>query len=231
MKLRAKLATLVASSAIALAFITPSVTAVSAASGFDTTPPVATKTGTPDITSDWSTWSPEQITQFLNSAATLQPAVGENANVVLPKKSLSDSEINNVVNYLSDQYPTLSKEYLRNGVYKQLNGDYSIAPDNFGDGISVRSWAGITVSQMGVAIDTAIAIALSVGTGGLGAAIAHVGKHAAESIVRTVVVKFLGSKALEAGIDIAVGLSSPSSYIARWWDQHDAYPGNGIINF
>lgn len=231
MKLRAKLATLVASSAIALAFITPSVTAVSAASGFDTTPPVATKTGTGDITSDWSAWSPEQITQFLNSASTLQPAVGENANVALPKKNLSASEIDALVNELAVKYPTLSKEYLRNGVYKQLNGDYSIAPDNFSNGVSLRAWAGITVSQMGAAIDTAIAIALGVSTGGLGAAIGHVGKHAAESVVRNVVVKSLGSKALAAGIDFAVALSSPGGDIAKWWDQHDAYPNNGIINF
>lgn len=231
MKLRAKLAALVASSAIALAFIAPSITAVSAASGFDTTPPVSATISTPDMTSDWSTWTPEQITQFLNSASTVQPAVGENANVVLPKKNLSDGEINNLVNNLAVQYPTLSKEYLRNGVYKQLNGDYSIAPDNFGNGVSLRGWAGITVSQMGAAIDTAVAIALGVGTGGLGAAIGHVGKHAAESIIRNVVVKFLGSKALAAGIDFAVSLTSPGGFIAKWWDQHDAYPNNGIINF
>ncbi|RND42057.1 hypothetical protein FAM18132_00025 [Lacticaseibacillus paracasei] len=32
-------------------------------------------------------------------------------------------------------------------------------------------------------------------------------------------------------VSSAVSLTSPGGFIAKWWDQHDAYPNNGIINF
>ncbi|KLI77157.1 hypothetical protein AAW28_00940 [Lacticaseibacillus casei] len=148
---------------------------------------------------------------------------------------MNETQINNLVDSLSKEYPNLSREYLLEGVHKQLNGDYSIGAvtsSEASNGTALMSvWQGITVDQMGATIDTALGIALSAGTGGLAAAIGNVGKHAAESALRTVVVKFLGSEGLKQGIDYALALTSPGKYIAEQWDNNDAYPSNGIINF
>lgn len=60
------------------------------------------------------------------SAAEQIKKVSDSSN--LPVKKLSEEDINSLVNELSKNYPTLSKEYLREGIYKQLAGDYSLNP-------------------------------------------------------------------------------------------------------
>ena len=83
--------------------------------------------------------------------------------VITPVKQYSEEEIDQIVAELSKNYPELSVEYLREGVYKQLRGDYSInsatnVSDTANPSLSLRAaWQGITVSQMGAFLDTAIA--------------------------------------------------------------------------
>jgi hypothetical protein len=144
-------------------------------------------------------------------------------------KQFSEQDVNNLANELAKNYPELSKEYLTEGIYKQLRGDYTLEPQ----GIMTRAgWQGVTVGQMGAAIDTAIAIGLGIGTGGLATAVGTFGKHEVQSAIRVAVAKFLGGKFLNSVIlDFAMNLASPGTYIAQQWDKHDKVPNNGRINF
>ena len=134
-----------------------------------------------------------------------------------------------MTNELASKYPTLSKESLREGIYKQMRGDYSLEPIQEKGMLAARSsWQGITVNQMGAAIDTAIAVTLGVGTGGL----ATVGKNEAKNAIRVSAGKFFGSWFLNSvAFDYAMNLLSPGTYIAQKWDQQDKVPNNGRINF
>lgn len=138
-----------------------------------------------------------------------------------------------MTNELASKYPTLSKEYLREGIYKQMRGDYSLEPIQEKGMLAARSsWQGITVNQMGAAIDTAIAVTLGVGIGGLATALATVGKHEAKNAIRVAAGKFFGSWFLNSvAFDYAMNLLSPGTYIAQKWDQQDKVPNNGRINF
>jgi hypothetical protein len=148
-------------------------------------------------------------------------------------KQLSEEAVEVLTNELASKYPTLSKEYLREGIYKQMRGDYSLEPIQEKGMLAARSsWQGITVNQMGAAIDTAIAVALGVGTGGLATALATVGKHEAKNAIRVAAGKFFGSWFLNSvAFDYAMNLLSPGTYIAQKWDQQDKVPNNGRINF
>lgn len=150
-------------------------------------------------------------------------------NLNLEPKQLSEDAINDLVDELSQSYPSLTKAYLREGIYKQMAGDYSIGSQT---GISTYSWQGVTVDQMGAAIDTAIAVALGIGTGGLATALGTFGKHQVQSAIRIAVSKFFGSWFLNSVIlDFAMNLASPGTYIAKQWDKKDKFPNNGRINF
>lgn len=111
--------------------------------------------------------------------------------VITPVKQYSEEEIEQIVAELSKNYPELSVEYLREGVYKQLKGDYSTnsatnVSDTANPSLSLRAaWQGITVSQMGAFLDTAIALAIGGVVGGLAKAMQKVGKHAAQSAIRS----------------------------------------------
>lgn len=93
-------------------------------------------------------------------------------------------------------------------------------------------WQGITVDQMGAAIDTAIAVA----TGGTAAFLAnsvkHAGKHAIKSTLRSVISKFFGNWFVnDVAIDFMLNLASPGTWLATEWDKNDKVPNNGRINF
>lgn len=153
----------------------------------------------------------------------------EPINDFIPEVSivtLSDAEVESMVEELAAIYPTLPKEYLRETIYKQMRGDYSISPLSVSGFRS--SWQGITVEQMGAALDTAIGLAIG---GGIGA-LASAGKSAGRSAMRSAIARLLGYWAIkDVVLDFALNLTSPGLYLAQQWDAHDAVPNNGRINF
>ncbi|WP_206853531.1 hypothetical protein [Candidatus Enterococcus mangumiae] len=157
------------------------------------------------------------------------------------EESFDEEQVEQLVVEISKNYPELSKEYLRDGVYKQLRGDYTIDPISTDQGVyitdpslALRSpWQGITVNQMGAFIDTAIGIAIGGAIGGLAAAMKKVGKHAAISAVKAALIKYgmVGGFITQNVIDFVFNLNSPGAYLAKYWDQRDKVPNNGRINF
>lgn len=171
---------------------------------------------------------------YADESISVSKDSGQNiSNFDYSPKQLSEEAVEVLTNELASKYPTLSKEYLREGIYKQRRGDYSLEPIQEKGMLAARSsWQGITVNQMGAAIDTAIAVALGVGTGGLATALATVGKHEAKNAIRVAAGKFFGSWFLNSvAFDYAMNLLSPGTYIAQKWDQQDKVPNNGRINF
>ncbi|GEQ33514.1 hypothetical protein ACEN4P_12065 [Marinilactibacillus psychrotolerans] len=158
------------------------------------------------------------------------------------QQSLTETEINHLVKELSKSYPSLSDEYLRQGIYKQLRGDYTITPysqvvynPNIEKTEAFRAlgWQGITVDQMGAFLDTALGIALGGAVGGIAAAIKNRGKHEAKSALRDAMIKYglVGGIVSDAVLDFALNLTSPGYHVAKYWDRHDRVPNNGRINF
>lgn len=86
----------------------------------------------------------------------------------------SEDKIELLVDQLQENYSDLGRSYLKKMVVAQLNGDYKIPPQENAPFVSFAvqgGWKGITVSQMGAAIDTAISIALGgIATAGIKAA-------------------------------------------------------------
>lgn len=150
-------------------------------------------------------------------------------NDVIDKKEFSEEQVEQLVAELAKNYPELSVEYLREGVYKQLRGDYSI-----GSAVTMRAaWQGITVAQMGAFLDTAIGVALGGAVGGLVAVMKKAGKHAAKTAVKSAMIKYglIGGLIGETVIDFVLNLASPGTYLAKYWDKRDKVPNNGRINF
>lgn len=151
----------------------------------------------------------------------------------------SKDKIDLLVDQLQNNYPDLGRYYLKKLVVAQLNGDYRIPPLESSPTISPfvsfavqGGWKGITVSQMGAAIDTAISIALGgIAAAGIKAALSSMSKSAAKSVVKKAVIKVLGSSVPATAIEYALNYASPGYQIAKYWDEHDAYPNNGRINF
>lgn len=171
---------------------------------------------------------------YADEGISVSKDFGQNiSNFDYSPKQLSEEAVKVLTNELASKYPTLSKEYLREGIYKQMRGDYSLEPIQEKGMLAARSsWQGITVNQMGAAIDTAIAVTLGVGIGGLATALATVGKHEAKNAIRVAAGKFFGSWFLNSvAFDYAMNLLSPGTYIAQKWDQQDKVPNNGRINF
>lgn len=171
---------------------------------------------------------------YADESISVSKDFGQNiSNFDYSPKQLSEEAVEVLTNELASKYPTLSKEYLREGIYKQMRGDYSLEPIQEKEMLAARSsWQGITVNQMGAAIDTAIAVTLGVGTGGLATPLATVGKHEAKNAIRVAAGKFFGSWFLNSvAFDYAMNLLSPGTYIAQKWDQQDKVPNNGRINF
>ncbi|MFC3928243.1 hypothetical protein ACVR05_06630 [Streptococcus caprae] len=130
-------------------------------------------------------------------------------------------------------HPTVSESFIREAIELQLRGDYSIPGADLSTTAFRSAWQGITVDQMGALIDTAIGTALGAGVGGLAAAIKSSGKEAAKSALKTALVKYglIGTVISQPLLDFALNLISPGHHIATYWDQHDAVPNNGRINF
>ena len=84
----------------------------------------------------------------------------------------------------------------------------------------------------GAALDTAIALALGGSTATLANLIKVKGKHAAKSAIRSAIAKYLGSWVVnDVVLEFAMNLLSPGTYLAQLWDENDAVPNNGRINF
>ncbi|HEM3615281.1 TPA: hypothetical protein U1C23_002166 [Streptococcus suis] len=164
------------------------------------------------------------ITVHANSIDTIQTTNNLNEPV-----ALSEDKINAIVNDVHSKHLDVSEEWIREVVYRQINGDYSIPREKN----AFRSaWQGITVGQMGALLDTAISVALGGATGGLAALIKVKGKHAVQSAIRSAISQYLGSWFVNSvALDFVMNLLSPGTYIAQLWDSRDAVPNNGRINF
>ncbi|MGM9903429.1 MAG: hypothetical protein ACI32O_05780 [Enterococcus sp.] len=165
----------------------------------------------------------------------------ESDEILKSEESFNEEQVEQLVMEISKNYPDLSEAYLREGVYKQLGGDYTIDPISIDQSVYVidpslalrSAWQGITVSQMGAFIDTAIGIAIGGAIGGLAAAMKKVGKHAAITAIKSALIKYgmAGGLIVQSAIDYVFNLNSPGSYLAKYWDQRDKVPNNGRINF
>lgn len=152
----------------------------------------------------------------------------ENTDIT-PATSLTEEEINTLANEIQTLHSDVSKEWIKEVIKRQLQGDYTLPPTYS----PFRSaWQGITVNQMGAALDTAISLALGGTTAGLASLIQVKGKHAVKSAIRSAVAKYLGGWIVNSVfIDFAMNLLSPGTYLAQQWDARDAIPNNGRINF
>lgn len=163
----------------------------------------------------------------------------EVTQIIKTNQGWSEDKIELLVDQLQENYSDLGRSYLKKMVVAQLNGDYKIPPQENATSTSPfvsfavqGGWKGITVSQMGAAIDTAISIAWGgIATAGIKAALSSMSKSAAKNVIKTAVIKVLGSSVPAAAIEYALNYSSPGYQIAKYWDEHDAYPNNGRINF
>lgn len=150
-------------------------------------------------------------------------------NITTPAESLNDEQKNSLANEIQSLHPDVSKEWIKEVIERQLQGDYTLPANN---SRFRAAWQGITVNQMGAAIDTAISLALGGTTAGLASLIKVKGKHAVKSAIRSAVAKYLGGWIVNSVfIDYAMNLLSPGTYLAQQWDARDAYPNNGRINF
>ncbi|WP_338490539.1 hypothetical protein [Ruoffia tabacinasalis] len=147
--------------------------------------------------------------------------------------SLTEVEINSLANEIQALHPSVSKEWIIEVIYKQLQGDYSLQTEYTSSQAQTRSsWQGITVDQMGAALDTAIALALGGSTVTLANLIKVKGKYAAKSAICSAIAKYLGSWVVnDVVLEFAMNLLSPGTYLAQLWDENDAVPNNGRINF
>ncbi|MCS4487616.1 hypothetical protein [Streptococcus sciuri] len=151
------------------------------------------------------------------------------STLITPPSSLSESQIDSLADELQALHPDVSKEWIEEVINRQLQGDYSL-PINYSP--FRAAWQGITVGQMGVALDTAISLALGGTTAGLASLIKVKGKHAVKSAIRSAIAKYLGSWFVnDVILEIAMNALSPRAYLAKLWDKNDAIPNNGRINF
>lgn len=159
------------------------------------------------------------------------------------ENKLAAEDVDAVVEVLKSEYPDFSEDYLREIVNNQRHGNYSLPSEPQPSSTRSRSamlsksnWKGITVSQMGAAIDAAI-IGASGGAASLGVkfAIKKIGKEAAKKVIVKAIQAIVGGAAgkvtstvVGKALDYA---GSPGYYIAKYWDAHDKYSKNGRINF
>lgn len=180
------------------------------------------------------------VTALLTLAASSSPTISvladesnsnDNTTVQIVPKKMSEQEKQLLVQEVKRSYPTVSETFIREALQKQLNGDYSIPQDN--QMMSRSAWQGITVDQMGALIDVGLGTLLGAGVGGIAGAIARVGKHEAKTQLKKILAKYglMGGIITDKVLDYALNLTSPGYHIAKYWDNHDKYPGNGRINF
>ena len=146
-----------------------------------------------------------------------------------PVTSLTEEQINTLSNEIQSLHPSVSQQWIKEVINRQLQGDYTIPPTY---SPFRAAWQGITVDQMGALLDTTISILLGGGTAGLANLIKVKGKHAAKSAIRSAISRYLGSWFVnDVVLEFAMNLLSPGTYLAKLWDQNDAVPNNGRINF
>ena len=109
---------------------------------------------------------------------------------VQPVTSLTEEQINTLSNEIQSLHPSVSQQWIKEVINRQLQGDYTIPPTY---SPFRAAWQGITVDQMGALLDTTISILLGGGTAGLANLIKVKGKHAAKSAIRSAISRYLGS--------------------------------------
>lgn len=172
---------------------------------------------------------PSISTVYASEQITQQASQTEENTDIEPVTSLTNEQINTLANDIQDLHPDISKEWIEEVIERQLQGDYTLPPTY---SPFRAAWQGITVNQMGAAIDTAISLALGGTTAGLANLIKVKGKHAVKSAIRTAAAKYLGGWIVNSVfIDYAMNVLSPGTYLAQQWDARDAVPNNGRINF
>lgn len=160
-----------------------------------------------------------------------------NVDEVTAQKYMPEEDKTALTQDVMKNHPSVSEEFIREAIDRQLAGDYTIpgnASVSTNSAVATRSnWQGITVDQMGALIDTAIGTALGAGVGGVAAAIKSSGKKAAKGALKKALVKYglVGSFITETTLDYVLNLTSPGTQIAKYWDQNDSVPSNGRINF
>lgn len=153
----------------------------------------------------------------------------------------SDEKIDQLVKVLSELHPELSNEYLRELVESQLNDEAipNLTNRDISQSLALRtnlarsnksSWKGITVAQMGAVIDTIIGTVIG---GGLKVAIKKMGRKKLSRLVRQHLLREFSAAYIISSkvIETALNYTSPGTWVAKYWDKHDAYPNNGRINF
>lgn len=155
--------------------------------------------------------------------------VSSTNETLTPIESLTDTQKDSLANEIQALHPDVSKEWIEEVIERQLQNDYTLPTTN---SYFRSAWQGITVNQMGAAIDTAISLALGGTTAGLANLIKVKGKHEVKSAIRSAAAKYLGGWIVNSVfIDYAMNLLSPGTYLAQQWDANDAIPNNGRINF
>ena len=155
---------------------------------------------------------------------------------IVESTSLSSTEVenNSLANEIQALHPSVSKEWIIEVIYKQLQGDNLLQTEYTSSQAQTRSsWQqGITVDQMGAALDTAIALSLGGSTATLANLIKVKGKHATKSTLRSAMAKYLESWVVnDVVLEFAMNLLSPATYLAQFGDENDAVPNNGRSNF
>ena len=91
---------------------------------------------------------------------------------------------------------------------------------------------------MGAVIDTIIGTVIggglsSITKAGLKAAVKKMGRKKLSRLVRQHLLgKFSAAYIISSKvIETALNYTSPGTWVAKYWDKHDAYPNNGRINF
>lgn len=149
--------------------------------------------------------------------------------VIATPESMTAEQVDDLATQVQELHPDVSKEWIEEVIERQLQGDYTL-PETSSPFRS--AWQGVTVNQMGAAIDTAISLALGGTTAGLASLIKVKGKHAVKSAIRSAAAKYLGGWIVNSVfIDYAMNVLSPGTYLAQQWDARDAVPNNGRINF
>ncbi|WP_202056284.1 hypothetical protein [Streptococcus danieliae] len=157
------------------------------------------------------------------------PQVTTSDTNITPTNSLTEEQIDLLADDIQSLHPDVSKDWIEEVIERQLQGDYSLPSDNSPFRVA---WQGVTVGQMGAAIDTAISLALGGTVSGLANLIKVKGAHAVKSAIRSAVSQYLGGWIVNSVfIDYAVNLFSPGTYLAQQWDARDSVPNNGRINF
>ncbi|HEK9602486.1 TPA: hypothetical protein TVE62_001873, partial [Streptococcus equi subsp. zooepidemicus] len=126
--------------------------------------------------------------------------------------SVEDKEL--LVRNVKANHPTVSEDFIREVIERQLVGDYTLPEE---ETLFRSAWQGVTVDQLGAALDVAIGMALTGGAGSIAAGVLRVGKREAVGRVKSILIKYgLGKMIAEIPVDYMLNLLSPGYHIARY---------------